>query len=106
METAEQFYKGVTTSKNNQHRADAKRNSCGKKKKGGGSTSPSNTKKVRADKHQSNYVDRMSDASNGGITCMFHGPGNYTEECKVLRDYSKRKTGTTDSQVKLKKFQR
>ena len=33
METAEQFYKGVTTSKNNQHRADAKRNSCGKKKK-------------------------------------------------------------------------
>ena len=66
METAEQVYKGGTSSQNNQHRADAKCTSYGRNKKGGGAAPPSNPERGRAGKRNINHVDRLSKASTGG----------------------------------------
>ena len=64
MEIAETIYKGGSPSKNNQ-RAESDRASFVRKKKRGGSASPSNPEKGQAGKHKKKYSGHPSDAPTG-----------------------------------------
>ena len=83
-EIAEKFYKGEKTSKTTNQ---ANENHYGKtrKHKGGTSSSLNNPKKVRPNNLKKNHTGHLRNAPTSGKACLFHGPGNYIEECKFLR---------------------
>ena len=39
----------------------------------------------RADKCKQRYVDRLRDRSQ--LTCLIHGTGNSSDECKVINNF-------------------
>ena len=84
MEIAEKIYEGENTSKI-PTRAYANRASRGSKRKGVEAASPTNPKMGRAGKRKTRNVAHLIDRPTGGKTCLFHGPGHSTEECKVLK---------------------
>ena len=85
MEVAEKNYKGGNNSKTT-ITEDTNHTSHGRKRKGGEAASPTNTEKIRAGKHKTRNVGHPSDRPIRGKTCLLHGPGNSTEECKVLKN--------------------
>ena len=89
MEITEMIYEGGSPSKNNQW-AEANRSSFGRNKKGGGAASLSSPKNGRTGKRKGNDTEHPRYAPTGANnTCMLHGPGHSSEECKVLKEYSK-----------------
>ena len=90
MDIAEQVYEGGTPSKITAHRADANRVSHSRKRKGGEAASPTNPEKGRAGKLKKNYAGHPSDRMTSDKTCVLHGPRHSTEECKLLKEYSKK----------------
>ena len=83
-EIAEAIYGGGAPSKNTQQ-AEADHASFGRKQKGGGSTSSSKPEKGRAGKRKRHDAGHLSGVPTGAKnTCMLHGHGHYSEECKVL----------------------
>ena len=89
MEVAEKIYKVGQTTKH-LHRSDTNCASHGRKLKGGEAASPTNTEKGRTGKRKTINAGDPSYRTTGGKTCLLHGPGNSTEECKVLKDYFKK----------------
>ena len=89
MEIAEQVYKGVTPSKTTT-RAYAKSSNRGRKCKGGEDAYPTNPRKGRAGKFKKNYAGHSSDQTTGDKICLVHFPRHSTEECKVLKEYTKK----------------
>ena len=80
MESAEQVEKGEKPSKNTQ-RAESDHSSLGRKKKGGGSASPSNPEKGCDGKRKRNHAGHQSDDPTGSKkTCLVHGPRHSSEE--------------------------
>ena len=87
MEIDEQVYEGGTPSKT----TNGEDSNCAghiRKYKGGESALSTNPKKGCIGKCKKNYAGHPSDAPTGGKTCLLHGPGHSTEECKVLQEYS------------------
>ena len=84
METAEEIYEGGSPSK--KITAEADHAIFDKKKKGGASASPSKPKQGRAGKYKKNYTGLPRDDPTGAKNkCLLHGPGQYLEECNVLK---------------------
>ena len=78
------FYECGTTSKNT-IKADANRASHGRKIKGGESALPTNPEKGRTGKRKARNAGHPINRPTGVKTCLLHGPGHSTEECKVLK---------------------
>ena len=91
MEVAGKIYKGRKNSKN-PLRVDANCASNGRKRKGGEASSPNNPKTGRTDKRNTRNAGHPSDWPNGGKIFLLHGHRHYTEECKVLKDYTDKYT--------------
>ena len=89
MEIAEQFYKGGNTSKNT-NRTTAARSSHGRKHKGGASALPTNLEQGCASKCNINHAGHPINGTNGEKTYLVHGPGHYTNNWKVLKEYSEK----------------
>ena len=89
MEVTEKIYEGGNTSKN-QPRADVNRASHGRKQKGGEYASPTNPRTGRAGKRKAKNAGHPIDLLAGGKTYLLHGTGHSIEECKLLKDYSKK----------------
>ena len=87
MEAAEKIYEGRNTSKT-QPREDANRASHGRKRKGGEAASPTNPDTSRTGKRKTRNAGHPSDRLTRGKTCLLHGTGHSTEECKGLKGYS------------------
>ena len=68
METAEQVYKGVTTSQKKQNWVDANRTIYSSTNKGGWSAFSYNPKKGRASRRNKKHAYRASNASTGSET--------------------------------------
>ena len=84
MEIAKAICEGLAPSKNTQQ-AESDRASFGRKKNGGGASSPSKPEKGYAGKHKRNNVGHPRDAPTGAKKiCMLHGPGHSSKEYKVL----------------------
>ena len=92
METADQVYEGGTPSKNNHNWEDPNRASY-RTNEGGECASSSNLEKGRTGKLKRKHADRSRNESTGAKICMMHIPGHSTEECKVLREFSKKTHG-------------
>ena len=58
------------------------------KGKGGEATLPIKPKRGWVGKRKKKYSANQSDCPSGDKTCLLHGPGHSTEECKVLKKYS------------------
>ena len=72
-------------------RSDANRDSHVRKIKGGEATSPTNPEKICAGKRKTNNVVYLSNYMTGATnTCLLYGPIHSYEECKVLKEYSKK----------------
>ena len=84
MDIAEQFYKEGTPSKTTIG-GYSNRASHFRKHKGVEAALLANTEKVRSGKRKTNHACHPSDQPTSAKTCLVHGPGNYTEECKVLK---------------------
>ena len=55
-------------------------------KKGGEYASPTNPKNVRGGKRRTRTAVSLSEKTTGaGKTCLLHGPGQSSEECKLLK---------------------
>ena len=92
MEIAEAIYKGGAPSKNTQ-RAEADRASFGRKKKGRASTLPYNPEQGRSGKRKGRNAGHLSDEPTGAKkTCLLHGPGHSSEECKFLQEYTEKRS--------------
>ena len=91
MEISEQLYKVNPLSKNNIW-ADANRDSHVTKLKGGEDDLPTNPKKVCAGKYPKKNcsLSEQEDDRYRGEKLLLHGPGHFSEKCKVLVEYSKR----------------
>ena len=100
MEIAEQVYKGVTPSKT-PTRAEANRGGHTRKLKGGEATSPTNPEKGCTGKRKTKNAGNLSDApTRDKMTRLRHGPIHTSEECKVLKIYSKKYTKRRPHQSK------
>ena len=87
MEIVKAIYKGGAPSKNTQ-RAEANRDSSGRKEKGGASASPSKPDQVHSGKRKRSNTGHPSNEPTGANkTCLIHGPGHSSEECKILQEY-------------------
>ena len=51
---------------------------------GGEDASPSNSDEGRSVKRKKNHTGHLNNRSTGNKTCLVHGPGHYTADCKVL----------------------
>ena len=92
MEIAEEIYKGGAPSKNNQ-RAESKYAISVRKKKGGASASTSNLKQSCTRKRKRNDAGHLIDVTTGAKkTCLLHGPGHSLEECRVLKEYTEKRS--------------
>ena len=89
-EIVEAVYKGGSLPKNTQQ-AESDRSSFGRYQKGGGDAASSNPNKCCAGKCKKNDAGHTSNAPTGAKkTYMLHGPRHSSEECKVLKGYSKK----------------
>ena len=90
LEIAEKFYGGGKPSQT-PTRAYAKDGGHVSKLKGGEDALPTNPKKGRSGKRKTKNAGHPSDALTGDKkTCMLHGPGHSSEQCKVINIYSKK----------------
>ena len=89
MEITKQVYEGVTPSKTT-IRVDTKCASHRRKQKGGEPASPTNPEKGCAGKRKKKHAGHTSNRPTGEKTCLLHGPGHSSEECRVLKYYSKK----------------
>ena len=65
---------------------DANRDSPVRKRKGVEAALPINHKKGRSGKCKTKNIVSPSENTTGeDKTCLLHGPGNFSEECKVLK---------------------
>ena len=88
MEIAEKVYKRGTSSKST-IRADSNRASHVRKRKGGEPAYPTNPEKGRAGKRKKTHAGHPSDRRTGDKICSVHGFWPSTEDCEVLKKYSK-----------------
>ena len=99
-EIAEAIYKGGATSKNNPQ-AESDRASSGRKKKGGASASQSNPRQGCSDKcNRSNAGHPSDEPTRAKKTCLLHGPGQSSEEYKVIREYTEKRSAQLTYQDK------
>ena len=90
MEISDQLCEIETPSKNNIW-SDANHDSYVRKITGGESTSPTNPEKICAGKCKTNNVVYLSNYMISATNkCLLHGPIHSSEECKVLKEYSKK----------------
>ena len=90
MEILETIYEGGAPYKNTQ-REEADRASSSINKKGGASASPSNPDQGRADKRKIINAGHPSNELTGAKkTCLLHGSGHSSEECKFLLEYTEK----------------
>ena len=87
MEVAEKIYEVRNTYKN-LPRAYANCASHVRKIKWGESAPHTIPETVCTDKRKTRNTGHPNNRPTGGKTCLLHGPGHSTEECKVLRDQS------------------
>ena len=67
------------------------RDSYGRKQKRGEARSPINPKKGNSGKRKETNADHPSDGpTSEKNTCLLHGPGNSSEECKLLKVFSEK----------------
>ena len=89
MEVSENVYKEVTLYKiNTREYANRARNV--RKRNGGESASTTNPKKGCSGKRKKNHAVHPSNCPTSDKTCLVHGSGNSTEDCKVLKEYSEK----------------
>ena len=92
IQTPESIHKGGSPSKNIQWE-EANHASLISKKKKGASTSTSNPNKGCAGNRKRNDAIHLSDAPTGAKkTCLLHGPRHSSEECKVLKEYTEKRS--------------
>ena len=92
MEIAKVIYEEGETSKNTP-KTEADRASSGRKKKEGAYTSPSNPEQGRSDKCKRINAGHTSNQPTGAKkTCMLHGPGHSSEECKLICKYTNKRS--------------
>ena len=86
MEITESIYEGVVeTYYKKPTQADANRSGQSRKKRGEDSSSWNFPEKVEsAGKRRKRHVDSLMGKSKN---CLIHGPGNSSEECKVLGEF-------------------
>ena len=86
METSESIYEGLVEPSNKKPtREYANRAGNSRQNRGEASSSWTSPEKVEsAGKHRKSYVDRPTGKLK---TCLIHGPGHSSEECKVLGDF-------------------
>ena len=90
MEVSEQLYEGGTPYKT-PIRADANSVSRGRKHKQGGFALPTKPKKGHAGKRKKNHSGNPSDdPTSTKKTLLVHGPGQSTDDWKVLKNYPER----------------
>ena len=90
IEVAEQVYKGGTTYKTTNIRSDANHNIHDRKIKVIKSNFPNIPYKSRADKQKKNYSRHLSNEPTSEKKWFVHGLGHSTEECKLLKEYSRK----------------
>ena len=91
-EIAESIYGGGALYQNTQQ-AEADWASIGRIKKIGASALPSKTEKGNSGKCKRNYAGHPSDDPTGAKnTCLLHGSRHSSEECRVLKEYTKKRS--------------